>query len=66
MENVATITMTPNEAAQLNEIIEQFNKSFDEANERMDRYEAERLKLKAETEEILDRIRRHLNVEVSS
>lgn len=64
MENIATITMTPNEAAQLNEIIEQFNKSFDEANERMDQYESERLKLKAETEAILERIRRYLDVEI--
>lgn len=65
MEEVGKIEMTKSEAEQFRALLEVGLQEMDEASERMDRYEAQRLKDQAETRLLMDRIKALLNVETT-
>jgi len=65
MDKSLTLDMTPEEASQLGAMIEQCLKAIREANDRMDRDEAARVRLKAETRVLLDQIKTVLHVEAN-
>jgi len=56
------LEMTPEETAQFSALIDQCLKAIREANERMDREEAEIAQLRAETRSLIRDIGRTLNV----
>lgn len=63
MENSIPFLLSKSEAAQLSQVVADCLKSIAEANERMDRYEAETLKSQVETKAMMEQMRRQLNVE---
>lgn len=65
MEEAGKIEMTKSEAEQFRVMLEAGLKEMDAAFERMDRYEAERLQLQAETRVLLNQLEAMLNVEKS-
>lgn len=65
MEEAIKIEMTKSEAEQFSAMLEAGLKEIDAAIERMDRYEAERLKYQAETHALMEQIKVILNVEAT-
>ena len=63
MEQTVTLTMTKDEAAQLNAVMEQCLKVLKESNERGEQTHAEIDSLQRETRAILDQLKGMFNVE---
>jgi len=66
MNEAVNIDITPEQAGQLQALMEQCIEEIDAANERMDRYEAERKRLRSETHAIFKELRKMLHGKRSS
>lgn len=66
MDNTFTLEMTPDEAAQLRELLERCLTAIRESNERGAQAEAEISALQAETRALLTQLRATLHVEANS
>lgn len=65
MENTVPIEMTPDEAASLNELIEQCSRIIGESNARSESIFTEITRLQSDTRFILENLRAMLNVETT-